>query len=524
MNQAMIAPVKTEDVKESEPIQNHEPIKSNITPPPTLEQAMPKLPAVEESLPTIQKPLTDANLVKTDESKKERRHKKEKKKKREKEESRKRKHEEISNSLPPTLELSVKQEAPDPSPVQPVIEPKKEPSPIQDPPSVVIQQPVDKPTTPPGPSAVRLKIRIGSTLSSDSMKSSPVEAHASKPPSAGITPPTLAKEQKDEAIVETPVVAVNSDEPPPKKHKKEKKHKRDKNREMHFETEEQKAEYERQRKERKEKKLREKEANGHSNNNNKASSSDQQPIRLNEQPKKDEVAPHAPLKFKFKNGLESRSSEDKNQKVNEIFSVIKEKQKENSDRPEKTESKDKSHKKKHKKDKKHKDKEPRPTSSHSLNDLTEKPKPKNTIKLLNQQPRPASQNSALPKLFDPTPFKPDIKKDKTPSSLKPLKPEKAANISTSSSTSSKSEKKEIGKKKHPKSDSKSNKDSDVVWVCPVCSVAYVDDSADMIGCDNCQNWFHFACVGMLQPPPENQDWFCMKCVEEKRKKAKIRKK
>lgn len=57
------------------------------------------------------------------------------------------------------------------------------------------------------------------------------------------TPPTLVTEQKDEAIVEKPVVSVNSDEPPLKKHKKEKKHKRDKNREMHFETEEQKAEY-----------------------------------------------------------------------------------------------------------------------------------------------------------------------------------------------------------------------------------------------------------------------------------------
>lgn len=189
-----------------------------------------------------------------------------------------------------------------------------------------------------------------------------------------------------------------------------------------------------------------------------------------------------------------------------------------------SESKDKSHKKKHKKDKKHKDKESRPTSSHSINDLIEKPKPKSTVKLLNQQSRPSSQNSALPKLFDPTPFKPDIKKGKTSSLPKPSKPEKAANISTGSSTSSKSEKKEIVKKKHPKSDSKSNTESDVVWVCPVCSVAYVDGSADMVGCDNCQNWFHFACVGMLQPPPENQDWFCMNCVEEKPKKAKSRKK
>lgn len=139
--------------------------------------------------------------------------------------------------------------------------------------------------------------------------------------------------------------------------------------------------------------------------------------------------------------------------------------------------KDKSHKKKHKKEKKHrKDRESRPASSLSnkVGELSEKPKPKEPPKMLNQFARPTSQNSTIPKLFDPTPFKPEVKKEKSATS------KSDQNVSSSSSTSSKTEKKEPGKKKM----GKNGKESDQVWVCPVCSIAYVDGAVDMVGCDS----------------------------------------
>lgn len=39
---------------------------------------------------------------------------------------------------------------------------------------------------------------------------------------------------------------------------------------------------------------------------------------------------------------------------------------------------------------------------------------------------------------------------------------------------------------HPDSE-----DSLDVWICPVCSVAYVDGACDMVCCDHCDNWFHW---------------------------------
>ena len=62
-----------------------------------------------------------------------------------------------------------------------------------------------------------------------------------------------------------------------------------------------------------------------------------------------------------------------------------------------------------------------------------------------------------------------------------------------------------------------------IWICPVCSVAYVDNGPDMVNgkyrnqqifqsfvkvaCDGCDRWFHGGCVGILIPPPENAPWF-----------------
>ncbi|KAI1707787.1 PHD-finger domain-containing protein [Ditylenchus destructor] len=55
-----------------------------------------------------------------------------------------------------------------------------------------------------------------------------------------------------------------------------------------------------------------------------------------------------------------------------------------------------------------------------------------------------------------------------------------------------------------------------VWICPVCSVAYVDGTADMVGCDGCDSWFHWHCVGIQIAPPEDKQWYCHACNKKKK--------
>lgn len=47
-----------------------------------------------------------------------------------------------------------------------------------------------------------------------------------------------------------------------------------------------------------------------------------------------------------------------------------------------------------------------------------------------------------------------------------------------------------------------------VWVCPACGVQ--DDGSPMIGCDGCDAWYHWICVG-IKSPPESAKWFCGSC-------------
>ncbi|XP_026685179.1 transcription initiation factor TFIID subunit 3 [Diaphorina citri] len=70
-------------------------------------------------------------------------------------------------------------------------------------------------------------------------------------------------------------------------------------------------------------------------------------------------------------------------------------------------------------------------------------------------------------------------------------------------------------------------DSKQVWICPACGVQD-DGSLPMIGCDGCDAWYHWVCVGLVAEP-ETSDWFCPKCskVDEgsrKEKKKRGRKK
>ena len=53
-------------------------------------------------------------------------------------------------------------------------------------------------------------------------------------------------------------------------------------------------------------------------------------------------------------------------------------------------------------------------------------------------------------------------------------------------------------------------EDEAIWVCPMCSVAYVEDAADMVGCDGCECWIHWSCVG-LTSAPTSEKWFCPMC-------------
>ncbi|MBN3302825.1 TAF3 factor, partial [Amia calva] len=61
-----------------------------------------------------------------------------------------------------------------------------------------------------------------------------------------------------------------------------------------------------------------------------------------------------------------------------------------------------------------------------------------------------------------------------------------------------------------------------IWICPGCNKP--DDGSPMIGCDDCDDWYHWPCVGITAAPPEEVQWYCTKCANKKKdKKHKKRK-
>ncbi|XP_025200448.1 transcription initiation factor TFIID subunit 3 [Melanaphis sacchari] len=48
-----------------------------------------------------------------------------------------------------------------------------------------------------------------------------------------------------------------------------------------------------------------------------------------------------------------------------------------------------------------------------------------------------------------------------------------------------------------------------VWICPTCGKQ--DDGSPMIGCDGCDAWYHWVCVG-IQCPPDCAVWYCPTCL------------
>lgn len=59
-----------------------------------------------------------------------------------------------------------------------------------------------------------------------------------------------------------------------------------------------------------------------------------------------------------------------------------------------------------------------------------------------------------------------------------------------------------------------SRDETNVWLCPVCNAPQGD--MDMIGCDPCDEWFHFMCVRTDRPPLERQKWYCPERALQKR--------
>lgn len=60
---------------------------------------------------------------------------------------------------------------------------------------------------------------------------------------------------------------------------------------------------------------------------------------------------------------------------------------------------------------------------------------------------------------------------------------------------------------------------DIIWICPTCMKQ--DDGSPMIGCELCDDWYHFICVGILVTPDEDTDWFCPRCTIRRKKKRPL---
>jgi len=50
------------------------------------------------------------------------------------------------------------------------------------------------------------------------------------------------------------------------------------------------------------------------------------------------------------------------------------------------------------------------------------------------------------------------------------------------------------------------------WQCPSCKTS--DNSKPSIGCDECDRWYHWQCVGINIPPRDEDSWFCPQCIEK----------
>ena len=74
-----------------------------------------------------------------------------------------------------------------------------------------------------------------------------------------------------------------------------------------------------------------------------------------------------------------------------------------------------------------------------------------------------------------------------------------------------------GKKKEEEEEGEDEGD-DKIWICPSCKLP--DDGSPMIGCDICEEWYHWVCVG-IKIDPEEDSWFCPRCKDKQMKMEQL---
>lgn len=58
-----------------------------------------------------------------------------------------------------------------------------------------------------------------------------------------------------------------------------------------------------------------------------------------------------------------------------------------------------------------------------------------------------------------------------------------------------------------------NEAGEQMWVCLVCSkIEPMRSSKPMVCCEICNDWYHFACVGIKKKMPKKDPWYCKRCI------------
>ncbi|XP_051173985.1 transcription initiation factor TFIID subunit 3 isoform X2 [Leptopilina boulardi] len=247
------------------------------------------------------------------------------------------------------------------------------------------------------------------------------------------------------------------------------------------------------------------------------------------------IVPSVPIKHAKLEKLDKKSKEHKKEKKDKIKKKKdkKEKHKEKGEKikKEKSEKKEKLEKIKEKKEKREKRKEK------DLNKKTVKEEkavipheigvPKLTLKLGTSSPRPPTPDAAPMKKIT---IKPLLKKPEDET----MKREPSPELAKISALVTRPPKQKAPKVKPAavtkKEDTKEDKENggnilispptapadesgNQIWICPACGSQ--DDGSPMVGCDDCDAWYHWVCVGMHIPPASNEDWYCRQCLSKK---------
>ncbi|XP_074109761.1 TBP-associated factor 3 [Cotesia typhae] len=218
---------------------------------------------------------------------------------------------------------------------------------------------------------------------------------------------------------------------------------------------------------------------------------------------------------KKKHKVDKKDKVKKKKEKKEKHREKTDKEKKEKRKEKKEKEKEEKEKEKEKKEEKEKEKERDKDKEEVIPKLTLKvdsiavrpPTPENPIKKITFKPLPkkleeskATSSLAVSSLVKEKPLKEKVKKVKSPSDAKKaLKAEKAAE-----------------KHKDPVpviAATIVGPDGQQIWICPTCGKQ--DDGTPMIGCDECDAWYHWICIGMHVPPASNENWYCSFCIAKK---------